>query len=329
MKVLQGIPSNRVTGIDIETVRVVENFDDLDEGTQSAWEYKNKQDGEVPEYEDLKEKWSKNASLYAEFSKVCAVSLVFLHEDKLYCKEFYGENEKELLMALSISLNNMEAQSRDYRLVGHAAKYFDYPFLCKRYIINGLDIPGILDTTLLKPWENKNLCTNELWKVAGTGAGSSLQALCNVLGLPVSKVDLVGDGVGKAYFDKELERIGHYCSLDTIATFNIVRRFKKESIFSFDEVTYVKAYTEQENQVKELIEEQPLLVKLYNSKQFTDEVKEELKSLKITKKDKPVVQKLVLAHYKEQIDVMAFNKKELQEINKKRTEEITEFFKTL
>ena len=45
--------------------------------------------------------------------------------------------------------------------------------------------------------------------------------------------------------------------------------------------------------------------------------------------DKEVVKKLVLAHYKEQIDVMARNKKELQEINKQRTEEINTFFKKL
>jgi hypothetical protein len=42
----------------------------------------------------------------------------------------------------------------------------------------------------------KNMDTNELWKSFGTGPGSSLQALCNVLGIPVSKVDLVGDEVG-------------------------------------------------------------------------------------------------------------------------------------
>ena len=82
--------------------------------------------------------------------------------------------------------------------------------------------------------------TNDLWKSFGTGPGSSLQALCTVLNIPISKVDLVGDEVGAAYFKGELTRIADYCSLDTIATFNVFRFFKKESIFSFEEVVYVK-----------------------------------------------------------------------------------------
>jgi hypothetical protein len=60
------------------------------------------------------------------------------------------------------------------------------------------------------------------------------------LNIPISKVDLVGDEVGEAYFRGELKRIADYCSLDTIATFNVFRFFKKESIFSFEEVVYVK-----------------------------------------------------------------------------------------
>lgn len=301
MKILQGIPINRITSIDIETVRIADNFEDLDEGTQSAWEYKNKQDGEIPEYEELKEKWAKSASLYAEFSKVCAVSISFLHNNVLNCKEFYGENEEALLKALAVSLNNMEAVSKDYRLVGHASKYFDYPFLCKRYIINNLEIPFILDTTLNKPWENKNLCTNELWKVSGTGSGSSLQALCNVLKIPTSKTDLVGDAVGKAYFDGELERIGRYCSLDTIATFNVIMRFKREKTFSFSEVHYVTAYCENilEPFIAEEEIEQPLPVKLFNLKQLTVETLTELKAIikkkKPTKKDKEIILEIIKA----------------------------------
>ena len=81
--------------------------------------------------------------------------------------------------------------------------------------------------------------------------------------------------------------------------------------------------------VEPLVEEQPILTKLFKTKQFNEEVKNYLKSLKISKKDKPTVEKLVLAHYKEIIDVMAQNKKELTEINKQRTEEVKEFFKTL
>lgn len=328
MKVLQNIKTDLVVAIDIETVRLVEKFEDLDEGTQSAWEYKNKQDGEIPDYDKLAQMWEKNSSLYAEFSKVCAVSISFLHEGRLYCKEFFGRDEKQILEQLAVTLNNMQAKNSSYRLVGHASKYFDYPYLCKRYIINGLDIPNVLDTTALKPWEGMNLCTNELWKVGGTGAGSSLQALCNALQVPISKVDLVGDEVGKAYFNGELERIGRYCSYDTIATFNVIRKFKKEEIFSFENTTYVTFYTEAENTEKEVEQKQPLLKQIWAQKRITEENKKELLEIlnkqKLTKKDKEKVLDLVSASLAE-IDQnfgKVVNQKQIDEIINQLKEEI-------
>jgi hypothetical protein len=328
MKVLQNIKSELIVAVDIETVRVEENYEDLSDGFKSAWQYKNKQDGKVPSEEELSDLWNRTSSLYAEFSKICAISLAYLDpQGKLVCKEYYGADEKSLLQAVAVTLGNMQAHNSQYRLVGHASKYFDYPFTSKRYIINELDIPSCLDTTALKPWEGSNLCTNDLWKCGGTGAGSSLQALCNVLGVPISKVDLVGDEVGTAFYKEECPRIGRYCSYDSVATFNVFRKFKKEPIFQFDEVTYIVAYSDEIIIGVEDEEKVPLLKKLHASKQFNDEVKKELKALKIAKKDIPTVKKLVLAHYKERIDVMAQNKKELQEINNQREIEITEFFK--
>ena len=162
MKVIQNIKSSLIVGLDIETVRLADEFKDLDEGFRDAWRYKNKQDGIVPTEEELSESWKRLASLYAEFSKICAVSLAYLDpQGRLVCKEYYGENEKAILEALSVTLNNMQAHNSQYRLVGHASKYFDYPYTSKRYIINGLQIPSCLDSTALKPWEGMNLCTNE------------------------------------------------------------------------------------------------------------------------------------------------------------------------
>lgn len=249
MRLLKSIPTNFIVALDIETVRIEDRFEDLSEEWQSAWEYKNKQDGEIPDFETLSELWVKKASLYAEFSKVCAVSLVFLNGEEAMCKEFYGLDEKIILEGLGKYLDRIESKNSSYRLVGHAAKFFDYPFVCKRYLINNMEIPIILDTAHLKPWEQKNLCTNEIWRAGGTGAGSSLQALCTALGLPVSKVDLVGDEVGKAFYNKEYKRIATYCTYDTIAVMNVVRRIKGEPLFEFNDVIVI------EEDVKETVYE--------------------------------------------------------------------------
>ncbi len=328
MKLLRDIPTKHFISIDIETVRIAEKYSDLSPEWQKAWEYKNKQAGEVPYFEELADSWEKTASLYAEFSKVCAISATFLSksEDKLMCKEFWGEDENVLLTNFSAFLGQISASSKDFRLVGHAAKYFDYPFLSKRFVINGLDIPFMLDTAHLKPWESRNLCTNaDIWKMGGTGAGSSLQALCLALGVPVSKVDLVGDEVGAAYFRGEFERIGTYCSYDTIATFNVIRRIKKEVIFSFEEVVYldrkVDAVSEAVNDApkEELFEKSPILVRVYNNKGFTEEDKAELEALLLSidpsEEDKVNLKKIILAHYQAKSDKVAVKKQKEIEVN--------------
>lgn len=324
MKVLQNIKSELIVALDIETVRIAENFEDLSEGFKSAWEYKNKQDGNIPSNEELSLLWKRTSSLYAEFSKICAVSLAYLNpQGKLVCKEYYGDNEKELLASLSITLNNMQTHNSQYRLVGHASKYFDYPFTSKRYIINELDIPLCLDSTNLKPWEGMNLCTNDLWKCGGTGAGSSLQALCNVLGVPISKIDLVGDEVGSAFYRGEFERIGRYCSLDSIATFNVFRKYKKESIFQFNEVDYITAYSEKET-VKEDVIELPLLQKIYKAVNIDEPTKKNLTNTllkkKLLEKDKVIVCDILTSLY---INNTMFSS-DKKDVKQRKREEITQ-----
>lgn len=322
MKLLKDIPTKHFISIDIETVRLVDKYEDLSPEWQKAWEYKNKQAGEVPFFEELADSWEKTASLYAEFSKICAISATFLSksEDKLMCKEFWGEDESKILSDFATLLAQFSASSKDFRLVGHAAKYFDYPFLSKRYVINGIDIPTLLDTAHQKPWETRNMCTNaDVWKMGGTGAGSSLQAMCLALGVPVSKVDLVGDEVGSAYFRGEFERIGTYCSYDTIATFNVIRRIKKEKIFEFDEVIYLDRATETGEKKEEVVlEKSPILVRVYNNKGFTEEDKAEveaiLKSKEPTEEDKVNLKKILLAHYQNKSDKVAVKKDKERQI---------------
>jgi hypothetical protein len=354
MKLLRDIPTRHFVAIDIETVRIVEKYEDLSDEWKSAWEYKNKQSGEVPFFEELSDSWEKTASLYAEFSKICAVSITFLSkgEDKLLCKEFFGQQEGVLLSQLGDFLNQISGSSKDFRLVGHAAKYFDYPFLCKRYIINNLAIPTILDTAHLKPWESRNLCTNaDIWKMGGTGAGSSLQALCTALGIPISKVDLVGDEVGNAYYRGEVERIAHYCSLDTIATFNVIRRIKGEKIFQFDEVSYLdrkeksnvakpvekkeavakktapakKQVAEKKEPEDVLFEKLPILHRILNATEILPETRQELEALlkkkKLTKKDRVIVEDILVNLYINS-EMFKSDKPELKESKKAEIKEI-------
>jgi hypothetical protein len=326
MKVLSKVDSQHFVAIDIETVRIAENFSDLSELYQEAWEYKHKQDGEIPSIEELSEIWSKTSSLYAEFSKVCVVSLAFLDKSgqRLMCKSFSGEDEHKILTELSEFLDRISSSSPHYRLVGHASKFFDYPFLGKRYIINRIPIPRLLDDSDKKPWETLNTCTNTLWKLGGTGAGSSLQALCVALEVPISKVDMVGDEVGREYFNGNIEGITDYCNKDAIATFNVIRRFKYENIFQFDEVVYLdKVDLESE------VSSGNVLHKLAITKELNQDVKEGIikafKGKKVPKKDWEMLEDTLKCLY---INNKMF-KSDTKEVVDHKNKEVEEFVKQL
>jgi 3'-5' exonuclease len=162
-------------------------------------------------------------------------------QEILKCKEIWSEtgDELEILATFGVFINKAFEYNSSYRLIGHAAKYFDYGYICKRFVINGLRLPRILDTAHLKPWDTKNLCTNkDIWKMGFDGPGSSLIALCVALQIPITKGDIDGSQVGEAYYKGEYQRIGKYCSLDAIAVINIVRKIKQEPIFQFEDVIY-------------------------------------------------------------------------------------------
>lgn len=248
MKIVKKINTENVLTIDIETVRDYEELKDAPIEVQSAWENKNKKEGVVPEFDLLSELYKQKAPLYPEFSKICSISVGYLSGGTiLKVKTYFGKDEATILKNFTKDLTMFCSFNPSYVLCGHAAKFFDYPFICRRLIINGMDLPSILDETDKKPWEMSNIDTNELWKSFGTSYGATLESLCMALKIPISKADLVGDEVGTAYFNDEVLRIAEYCSRDVVSTFNILRKLKKESTFTFDEVEYIF----QEGEVKD------------------------------------------------------------------------------
>src|SRR6478736_3624053 len=93
------------------------------------------------------ELWPEKASIHAEFGKVICVSLGIIIADKLRIKTLYNRDEKELLKQLSEILGKTKSAC------AHNGLEFDFPFLMRRYIINGLPLPELLQIAGKKPWE--------------------------------------------------------------------------------------------------------------------------------------------------------------------------------
>ncbi len=180
------------------------------------------------------------AGIYAEFAKVVCVSVGFFKDEgdsrTFRIKSFSDDDEREVLLELAEVLRRYFHSSGGL-LCAHNGKEFDFPFLARRYIVNQLRMPRVLDLAGKKPWEVSHLDTMDLWKFGDYKHYSSVALLTYALGLPSPKDDISGADVAKVYYEeKGLERITRYCEKDVIAIARILLRFKTEPDLEEDQI---------------------------------------------------------------------------------------------
>jgi predicted PolB exonuclease-like 3'-5' exonuclease len=213
--------------IDIETVPQCEQYDDLSDRWKKLWDHKAAQlakNGETPD-----EIYSR-AGIYAEFGKIVCISagVVVPNGDgyTFRVKSYYGHDEKELLASFGDMLQVSFSGNGKF-LCGHNAREFDFPYLCRRMLINGLKIPQILDLSGKKPWEINHFDTMDLWKFGDFKSYTSLDLLAAVFDVPTPKDVMDGSQVYPVYYkEKDIEKIKTYCEKDILTLANIVMRFK-------------------------------------------------------------------------------------------------------
>lgn len=147
---IQNVPLEKVLFLDIETVPQVGNWDDLDEPTQMLWDKKTK----LQRKEDFtaEEFFTQRGGIMAEFGKIICISVGILEKgEKLMIKSFYGDDEKKLLEEFGQIFNRPKL--RDVILCAHNGKEFDFPWIARRFLINGMQPPQPFQLFGKKPWE--------------------------------------------------------------------------------------------------------------------------------------------------------------------------------
>ena len=138
-------------------------------------------------------------------------------------------------------INLLKKQSDTLILCAHNGKEFDFPYLCRRMLTNGLNIPTQLNLHGKKPWEIMYLDTMELWKFGDFKNYTSLKLLAAVFGIPSPKDDIDGSMVNEVYWkENNLERIRTYCEKDVITTARILLRFKSLEMLLDEQITIVQ-----------------------------------------------------------------------------------------
>lgn len=170
------------------------------------------------------------AALFPEFGKIIVIGMGFLFmnsrgELALKVKTIANDDEKELLKEFILFVNKTY-RSRELTLVAHNGKEFDFPYLCRRMLVNGLEIPKSLQLQGKKPWEIIHQDTMEMWRFGDRRTYCSLELLAELLGIPGAKTDLSGDRVNHVfYIEKDLARITAYCLEDVIVVAQLYLRF--------------------------------------------------------------------------------------------------------
>lgn len=240
MKLLRDTNLSNVLFLDIETAPSVSNPDELTGDFSRLWEKKSAYFR--TEEESPLDVWDR-AGIYAEFGKIICISVGFIRGAKdtmsIRLKSFYGDDEKALLEDFAVMLNNFSS-GRDPLLCAHNGKEFDYPYIARRMLINGLTIPGALDNAGKKPWEINLLDTMELWKFGDYKNYTSLNLLTNLFGIPTPKDDIDGSMVAEVYWkDKDIDRIGRYCEKDVVATIQLFLKFRGDKLVPAERIESV------------------------------------------------------------------------------------------
>ena len=234
---LDSIPSENILFLDIETVPAFPAFSYLPEAWKKLWEKKSA----LKRKEKTAEEYYPSAGIFAEFGKIICICCGYLTTSRgkrqFRTKSFAGDDEKQILSGFADLLNS-HFSKKDHTLCAHNGKEFDFPFIARRMLINGIRLPLILDLAGKKPWEVQLLDTMELWKFGDYKSFTSLELLASVFGIKTPKDDIDGSMIWKVYWqNKDLKRIVTYCRKDVITIAQVFLRFRGEEKMEEKEIS--------------------------------------------------------------------------------------------
>jgi len=306
---------------DIETTSQNEELD-LNSKEFELWQWKNrdKVTGEFLTDVELQELYKKTAALKIGYNKIVTIGVGFVRDGEVRIKSLSG-SEEDIIKQFCKIINNFK-----YAVTFNGI-LFDMPVIVtngNKYFDISSELKDDFNTSQKKEWHLEKH-QDLMAVVKGSHYNNiSFDEACYMFGVESPKDDIKGSEVTKTYYSGGIDRIRNYVKKDVFALVQLFRALRHEDKFeNFVDVDGDK--TEEVNQT--------LLQELYNTKNFSTDFQErlrkQLKERKMLKKEIKTVEKLLLSHYLDKIEITSFDKKETEAINKEREKEIKEFIKTL
>lgn len=233
---LKRIPLEHILFLDIETVPQHPQFNSLEPAAQQLWAQKTKYQRKE-EYSP--EQFYDRAGIWAEFGKIVCISVGYFEMKRAIrnfrTRSFHGA-ERDILIRFK-ALMETEFNKPQHLLCAHNGKEFDFPYIARRMIILGIDLPFKLNLFGKKPWEVPHLDTLELWKFGDYKTFTSLKLMAHVLGIPSPKDDIDGGDVRAVFYDQnDINRIVIYCEKDTITVAQVILKLRNENLLAPHEI---------------------------------------------------------------------------------------------
>jgi len=235
---LRDIPIENILFLDIETIPASPSYAEVPELFKKLWN--KKAENIKRSEEDTPETLYPRAGIYAEFGRIICISAGYFRGNEFRLKSFYGEDENDVLKRFCKMLTS-HFNFTDKLLCAHNGKEFDFPFLARRILINGLPLPSILDTAGRKPWEVQHLDTMELWKFGDYKHFTSLELLAAVFDIPTPKDDISGADIHRVYWEEhDLERIRTYCQKDVLTIARLFLAYQQQPGIGDEQVIVIE-----------------------------------------------------------------------------------------
>lgn len=215
--------------LDIETVANVPDYSRLSERLKTQWARKASFFKREANQTD-EELFNLKAGIYAEFGKIIAVGVGKFFEPSpgilgIKTRCISGDDEKTVLNDFKSLLEKTD--TNNLKLCAHNGKEFDFPYLCRRMLVNSINIPDVLNHSGKKPWEVPHLDTMEMWKFGDHKHYTSLDLLAAIFNIPTSKIEMDGSMVNQVYYqEKNLNKIATYCRGDVVALAQLYLKLK-------------------------------------------------------------------------------------------------------
>lgn len=236
---MTSFPVNNILFLDIETVPQFPSYNEQPDSLKKLWDAKSTS---LVKYHEgqTNETLYPRAGIYAEFGKIvcisCGVVQGIKDQRKIILKSFFGDDETFVLRQF-IEMISKWATGEPKFLCAHNGKEFDFPYLCRRMVVNNLTIPPILNIAGKKPWDVNHFDTLELWKFGDFKSFTSLNLLAHTLGIQTPKDDIDGSMVWEVYWkEKNLDRIVIYCQKDVVTVAQILLRMSGEGLIKEDNI---------------------------------------------------------------------------------------------